>query len=43
MTLLQKVAFTMFPVTDTERSRAFYEGTLALKVGSHASNGVWTE
>ncbi|MES2644110.1 MAG: VOC family protein [Myxococcota bacterium] len=43
MTMLQKVAFTMFPVTDTARSRAFYEGTLGLTVGSHASNGVWTE
>lgn len=43
MTMIQKVAFTMFPVTDTERSRAFYESTLGLKVGSHASNGVWTE
>lgn len=43
MTMLQKVAFTMFPVTDTARSRAFYEGTLGLKVGSHSSNGHWTE
>jgi predicted enzyme related to lactoylglutathione lyase len=41
--MLQKVAFTMFEVSETERARAFYEGTLELKVGSHASNGVWTE
>jgi len=43
MTMLQKVAFTMFPVTDTKRSRAFYEGTLGLVVGSHSSSGTWTE
>lgn len=43
MTMLQKVAFTMFPVTDTARARAFYEGTLGLVVGSHSSAGVWTE
>lgn len=41
--MLKKVAFTMFPITDTQRARAFYEGTLGLTVGSNASNGVWTE
>ena len=41
--MLKKVAFTMFPVDDTARARAFYEGTLGLRVGSHASNGDWTE
>ena len=41
--MLKKVAFTMFPVKETERARAFYEGTLGLKVGSHSGNGVWTE
>jgi len=41
--MLKKVAFTMYPVTDVKRARAFYEGTLGLTVGSHASNGVWTE
>jgi len=41
--MLAKVAFTMYPVKDTERARAFYERTLGLTVGSHASNGVWTE
>ncbi len=40
---IKKVAFTMFPIVDTERARAFYEKTLGLTVGSHASNGVWTE
>lgn len=43
MSMLQKVAFTMFPVTDTPRARAFYEGTLGLTIGSHASSGTWTE
>ncbi|MFZ5480175.1 MAG: VOC family protein [Myxococcota bacterium] len=43
MSMLQKVAFTMLPIVDTARARAFYEGTLGLTVGSHASNGVWTE
>ena len=41
--MLKKVAFTMFPVKDTPRARAFYEGTLVLRVGSHSDNGVWTE
>ena len=41
--MLQKVAFTMYPVKDAARARAFYEGTLGLTVGSHSSNGVWTE
>ena len=33
----------MFPVKDTARARAFYEGTLGLAVGTHSDNGVWTE
>jgi predicted enzyme related to lactoylglutathione lyase len=41
--MLKKVAFTMFPVKDTARARAFYEETLGLRVGSHGDNGVWTE
>jgi predicted enzyme related to lactoylglutathione lyase len=41
--MLKKVAFTMYPVEDTARARNFYETKLGLKVGSHASNGVWTE
>lgn len=41
--MLKKVAFTMYPVKDAKRARAFYEQTLGLKVGSHAPNGVWTE
>ena len=41
--MLKKVAFTMFPVKDTARARAFYEGSLGLRVGSHSDNGVWAE
>jgi predicted enzyme related to lactoylglutathione lyase len=41
--MLQKVAFTMYPVKDAVRARAFYENTLGLKRGSAAPNGVWTE
>jgi predicted enzyme related to lactoylglutathione lyase len=41
--MFKKVAFTMYPVTDSKRARAFYEGTLGLSVGSHSSDGVWTE
>lgn len=41
--MIEKVAFTMYPVADSARARAFYEGTLGLAVGSHSPNGVWTE
>lgn len=41
--MFQKVAFTMYPVKDPSRARAFYGGTLGLTMGSHASNGDWTE
>ena len=41
--MLQKVAFTMYPVRDTARARAFYEQQLGLTVGSHSSTGPWTE
>jgi predicted enzyme related to lactoylglutathione lyase len=41
--MLKRVAFTMYPVQDATRARAFYEDTLGLKRGSAASNGVWTE
>lgn len=41
--MFKKVAFTMYPVKDGKRARSFYEGTLGLTVGSHSSNGVWTE
>jgi len=41
--MLKKVAFTMFPVKDSDRARAFYEDTLGLTRGSSSKDGVWTE
>jgi predicted enzyme related to lactoylglutathione lyase len=41
--MLKKVAFTMYPVKDPARARAFYETTLGLARGSHSKDGVWTE
>jgi predicted enzyme related to lactoylglutathione lyase len=41
--MFKKVAFTMFPVSDPARARAFYETTLGLQRGSASPNGVWTE
>jgi predicted enzyme related to lactoylglutathione lyase len=41
--MFKKVAFTMYPVKDAKRARAFYEDVLGLKRGSHAPDGVWTE
>jgi predicted enzyme related to lactoylglutathione lyase len=41
--MFKKVAFTMYPVKDPNRARAFYEGTLGLTRGLSAPNGDWTE
>jgi predicted enzyme related to lactoylglutathione lyase len=41
--MLQKVAFTMYPVKDPARARAFYEQTLGLAPASSAGGGIWTE
>jgi predicted enzyme related to lactoylglutathione lyase len=41
--MFRKVAFTMYPVQDAERARAFYENTLGLVRGSASQDGVWTE
>lgn len=41
--MFQKVAFTMFPVTDPQRARSFYEDVLGFKRGLAAPDGVWTE
>jgi predicted enzyme related to lactoylglutathione lyase len=41
MTMIQKVAFTMYPVVDMARARAFYEQTLGLTVSK--PHAVWTE
>jgi predicted enzyme related to lactoylglutathione lyase len=42
-TMFKKVAFTMYPIKDAKRARAFYGETLGLKLGSHSKDGVWTE
>jgi catechol 2,3-dioxygenase-like lactoylglutathione lyase family enzyme len=36
--MLEKVAFTMYPVRDVARARKFYEETLGLEVGSSGTN-----
>ena len=41
--MLQKIAFTMFHVTDSKRARAFYEDVLGLTRGLASPSGTWTE
>jgi predicted enzyme related to lactoylglutathione lyase len=41
--MFKKVAFTMYPVQDPQRARAFYEGTLGLTAGKHSASGTWSE
>lgn len=43
--MFEKVAFTMYSVTDPARARDFYENTLGLKVGMHGAHGEmhWIE
>jgi len=43
--MLEKVAFTMYPIKDVPRARAFYEDTLGLTIGSHGNQGSqwWIE
>lgn len=41
--MIQKVAFTLYPVQDSERARKFYEEILGFKRGNHSENGMWTE
>ncbi|MCC6999210.1 MAG: VOC family protein [Deltaproteobacteria bacterium] len=41
--MFEKVAFTMFSVTDPMRARAFYEGVLGLTRGLASPSGTWTE
>src|SRR5262245_37754918 len=40
---LAKIAFTMYPVRDGKRARAFYETTLGLAVGMTSTTDTWTE
>ena len=37
--MFEKVAFTMYAVTDAARARDFYENTLGLNVGMHGNYG----
>ncbi len=42
--MFKKVAFTMYPVKDPVRARAFYSETLGLTPGRNTSgSGSWTE
>ena len=44
--MLEKVAFTMYPVKNVDSARSFYEGALGLKPGSTGTNdgkGWWIE
>ena len=43
--MFEKVAFTMYPVTDVARARKFYEETLGLAAGSKGNQGDqwWVE
>jgi len=41
--MFKKVAFTMYPIQDATRARAFYENVLGLCRGSGGEQGVWTE
>lgn len=41
--MLKKVAFTMYPVTDMARARAFYEETLGLPPSGYGEKSPWVE
>ena len=41
--MLKKVAFTMYPVTDMARARAFYEETLGLPPSKAGAASPWVE
>lgn len=41
--MLAKVAFTMYPVNDMARSRAFYEGALGLGPSRNGPTSPWVE
>ena len=41
--MLKKVAFTMYPVTDMARARAFYEETLGLPPSNYGEQSPWVE
>ena len=41
--MLNKVAFTMYPVKDMARARAFYEDTLGLGPSRNGATSPWVE
>jgi predicted enzyme related to lactoylglutathione lyase len=41
--MFDRIAFTMFQVSDAVRARAFYEDMLGLKRGLASPDGTWTE
>ena len=41
--MFKKVAFTLYPIQDAERARAFYSETLGLTIGKQVESGIWTE
>lgn len=41
--MIKEIAFTAVPVTDMQRARAFYEGSLGLKPTHDAGEGQWIE
>lgn len=41
--MLRKVAFTMYPVTDMSRARAFYERVLGLPASRSGAESPWVE
>ncbi len=41
--MFKKIAFTMYPVTDMARAKAFYEETLGLPPGKELVPGKWVE
>ena len=41
--MFRKVAFTMYPVTDMPRARAFYEETLGLGPSPSGATSPWVE
>jgi predicted enzyme related to lactoylglutathione lyase len=41
--MFQKIAFTLFAISDATRARGFYEDVLGLTRGLASPEGVWTE
>jgi predicted enzyme related to lactoylglutathione lyase len=41
--MFKKIAFTMYPVHDIVRARAFYEETLGLPRAAESASGKWIE